>query len=177
MRRLFRASAFCAALLPCLVVAQTTSPAQGALPIQASVINACRILSVDGLVFGVAYNPVSNPVGSSAVHEGQIHLICTAGTTGFIGADSGAHAPSGMSDACTSPIRRLMGHGNPLGYTLTFQSGGVDTTWGCDAAHAPGFAAMSVHTPISVGTKATIPGGQDVPPGDYADAVMISITF
>ena len=142
------------------------------------VVNSCRILAVDTLDFGGAYNPVSNPAGSSVTHQGNVELACTAGVTGWIGADSGSNAPSGSSNLCTNPDRRLISIGGVyLNYQLTYNQGGSPMTWGCDSTEAPSFTSVSMYTPILVPTTATIPGGQDVPSGNYNDAMVLSVNF
>lgn len=142
------------------------------------VVTSCRILSVDALDFGGTYDPVRNPAGSSVTHQGNVKLSCTAGVTGWIGANSGSNAPAGLVSPCTNPSRRLVsGAGIYLDYQLTYDQGGAPMAWGCDASTAPSFTSVSMYTPIIVPTLATIPGGQDVPPGNYDDAMVLSVNF
>jgi spore coat protein U-like protein len=158
----------------------------GEQPVQASVINTCRIVSIDGLMFGTSYDPIRHPAGSDAQVQGEIALACTKGASGWVGLGSGDNAQTppvqtqqAQQSGCVQPARRLHSlSGVFLDYTLTY-TGGTDGAqpWGCDASSAPSFTSTSVNTPVRVPTQAIIPGGQDVPSGDYTDEVLISVNF
>jgi spore coat protein U-like protein len=180
LRSLLAAALMVACISP--VLADSTTVATGQQPVQASVTAGCRILSIDGLLFGKDYNPITNPTGAEVLHNGTITLSCTQGVQGWIGMGPGANGPNGQADACNHPIRRLFSPqtGDYLVYDLEYTpdgSGGSWLTWGCDQSHSPAFTSLSVKTSILVQEQALMPGGQDVHAGDYNDAVMLTVNF
>jgi spore coat protein U-like protein len=152
------------------------SSASGQAQVNASVINSCVVTSVSGLAFGTTYNPVQS-AGQVTQLTGQVNLTCTQGTQGWVALDQGQNAAA--DSTCTTPDRRMYSGGTAayLAYALYYNTSGSPAIWGCVSASAPTFTAVSSKTSLALTAIAQIPAGQDVPPGTYADQVMVTVNF
>jgi spore coat protein U-like protein len=146
---------------------------QGSLPVSASVAASCKIASINAIAFG-AYDPANVNASSPLDATGQVNVSCTKGDAVSITLDQGANAATGST--CVAPGRQMKNGANMLGYAI-YSDTGRTTAWGCDTTNQVSFTSASASTPTSLTTYGRVPGGQDVPSGNYADTVTVSVTF
>jgi spore coat protein U-like protein len=63
-----------------------------------------------------------------------------------------------------------------LGYAI-YSDTARTSAWGCDDTNKVTFTSVGALTPTAVSTFGRVPGGQDVPAGNYADTVTVSVSF
>ncbi|MDB9308651.1 spore coat U domain-containing protein [Aphanizomenon sp. CS-733/32] len=142
------------------------------LTVSSNVVNNCTI-STSSINFG-NYDPISDNASSDLIGTGSVTVTCTSGASATITLDAGANPANGSTNAL--PLRRLSnGTTGYLNYYVVFQSGISVAYWGNTAdtgvSHT-GTGSASELNPIG-----TIPSGQNVPAGSYADTVVATVTF
>jgi spore coat protein U-like protein len=146
--------------------------------VSASVSANCTI-STTALAFG-AYDPVVTNVTSAVTGSGSVTVACTKGATSLtIGMDNGLPANASGSQ------RRMASGAERLQYNL-FQP--PDNTPGTACPGTTAWGSTIGTNTLALATApdknartynvcGTIPGGQDVGTGSYADTVSATITF
>lgn len=120
------------------------------------------------LVFGNC-----DPIGSTDLEaDGTISVTCTTGTLAWVALDEG-QSPAGGSTA-ENPIRQMSNGADNLVYHL-FSDSTRSTAWGDGAATILPITGTGTEENLPV--YGTIPTGQNVPAGNYADQVTITVTF
>lgn len=137
------------------------------LTVTASVTDAC-LVSGGNLNFG-DYDPLSgNPVNAS----GDFTVTCTLNTPATITLGQGDNPGAGSTD--DTPVRQMSDGTNVLEYTL-YTDASHTTPWG--NTDTTGLGIVGTGNPETISVYGTIPGGQNVPSGNYADTVVITVTF
>ncbi len=138
----------------------------GSLTVTANVVKVCMISS-GTLAFG-AYNPsAATALDSSA----SLTLTCTPGTSYDIGMAAGG------GTGATTTLRKLTNGGSTLSYRL-FKDADRTENWG----NTPGTDALAgVSSAVSltntINIYGRIPANEAVPFGNYADAVVVTVTY
>ncbi|GMU01978.1 hypothetical protein KH5H1_60980 [Corallococcus caeni] len=157
-------------------VVALSSPAVAAtatsnLDVSASVAANC-LISTAAVAFG-AYDPVSANASTALTGTGSVSVTCTSGSGATITLGQGDNADAASTDA--APLRRMSdGAANVLSYGL-YQDAGRTTEWGNTAG--TGVAHLGTGSATSITVYGSIPAGQSVPVGAYADTVLATITF
>jgi spore coat protein U-like protein len=142
------------------------------LPVSASVSANCTIDASGGVAFG-AYDPVSANASTALTASGTISTTCTNGATATITLGQGSNADTGSTD--TAPLRRMLaGTSDYLNYQLYSDSGDT-TVWGNTSA--TGVTVTGTGAAVSTTVYGSVPGGQNVATGNYADTVAATVTF
>jgi len=161
---------FSAALLastPALAAGSATAD----LDVSASVSESCTI-SASPLAFG-AYDPVVANRSTDLDGTGSVTVTCTAGAPVAVRLDQGLNAGVGSSDA--APARQMAGsRGGELSYAL-YSDTQRTQVWGNDDENA--VTSEGTGGAVELTVYGRIPGGQNVPAGDYADTVVATVTF
>jgi len=147
-----------------------SSPITGSFQVQATVGKSCVVQSTTGIDFGV-YDPVVANLTAAKNANGSIVLLCTKNTGITVSLDNGANPVA--ASTCDTPNRRMASGTNYLSYSIDADD---NTTFGCNAA-AETRTSTSSTAPITLTTKGTLPGAQDVPAGSYSDTVGYTVTF
>jgi spore coat protein U-like protein len=137
------------------------------LNVTATVEHACLVTG-GNLSFG-NYEPLSGaPVNATA----DFTVTCTLGSTASITLDQGSNPDAASTD--DNPVRRMTDGANYLQYNL-YSDAGYSQVWG----NSPASDVSTVGTGNAeiVTVYGTIPGGQNVPAGNYSDTVTITVTF
>ncbi len=151
-----------------LALAPTGSNAADELtiPVSATVEGACTLEGTPALAFGTY-----DPAGGAGTASTTFKVICTVGTGYTITFDRGENETSGvraMSD----------GAGGVLTYQLSKDSAGtqpLDGATGTFTGTGSGRAASGTANDVTV--YGTIPAGQYVAPGAYADNVIATVVL
>lgn len=141
----------------------------GNVAVTASVAAACQVTTTSAMMFGV-YSPLS---GAAVDATGSVSVACVKGSVPVLGINTGANASSAQ--------RRMAVGGNFLNYDV-YQpsSNAADATcaytaaWGATGltgTAAPSLAARKYNI------CGRIPASQDVPAGNYADTLVVTVTF
>jgi spore coat protein U-like protein len=142
------------------------------LPVSASVSANCTIDASGGVAFG-AYDPVVANQSTALTASGTISTTCTNGATATITLGQGSNADTGSTD--TAPLRRMLaGTSDYLTYQLYTDSGDT-TVWGNTAA--TGVTVTGTGAAVSTTVYGSVPAGQNVATGNYADTVAATVTF
>lgn len=150
-----------------LAVTASSARAQTAtatIAVTATVVPSCTIAGAP-VAFG-NYDPVVTNAAAALNASGTVTVTCTRGTTYSVGLGAG-NSTSGS---------RAMRHAtltDELPYQL-YQDAARTTVW-TDAAMISGTATSTAA--VSYPVYGSIPSGQDVPTGDYADAVIATVNF
>lgn len=150
------------------------SPQTANFQVTASVASSCTVSATD-IAFG-AYDPADANATTPATANGTVNVRCTRGTSTAVATLGQGLSPAAGS-TCASPLRQMSDGGETLRYDI-YQDAARSTPWGCDASNSqaiPTFASSL--TPVQLTTYGSIPAGQDVSIGNYADTVQVSIDF
>lgn len=153
--------------------ATAATTATGTFQVTASVANSCVVTAANNIAFG-AYDPASSNNTTALDGAGSVSVRCTRGSNAAIALNQGLNAATGS--LCTSPLRQMADGGtNRLRYDIYSDSGRA-SAWGCDATNDVDQSFTSL-APVTFTTYGRIPAGQDVPAGNYADTVTVTVTF
>lgn len=156
-----------ASLLPSAYAATNSSN----MNVIAKVKNKC-LITANTLDFG-EYDPIS--ANSSAALDGAstLSVKCANYVCATITLGQGNNPASGSSDPV--PLRRMKdGSTNYLSYKL-YQNNARTTIWGNTLGTGEPYTGTGSTTSVNVYGR--VDGGQSVPPGDYSDVVVATITF
>jgi spore coat protein U-like protein len=130
---------------------------------------ACSV-SVGPLSFG-PYDPLS-PAGAST--SGVITVTCDQAPPPIVTVQIG---PSAVSGGFFPRRMQRAGGSDTLDYNL-YADPGLTAVWGDGTAGtATQSQRVTKHKPWNITIYGNMPGLQDVAPGDYSDAIGISIIF
>jgi spore coat protein U-like protein len=138
------------------------------LDVTANVVNSCSI-TTSAVAFLTNYDVTS---ASPNTGTGSVTINCTNGAPVYITLGEGANPASGSSAA--APLRQMASGADRLGYDL-YQDPLMTTVWGNTAGtavNAVGTGAADVHT-----VYGSIPAGQLVASGAYADGVLATVNY
>lgn len=171
----FVRSSLCALIfgLGALASGAHAATATGTMNVSASVTASCKIQSIGAIAFG-AYDPANVNASSPLTAAGNISVSCTKGDAVSVTLDQGANALTGST--CAAPTRQMANGTNMLGYAV-YSDTGYTKAWGCDATNTVSFTSAGAATPTQLSTYGKVPGGQDVPAGNYSDTVTVSVSF
>jgi spore coat protein U-like protein len=137
------------------------------LSVGATIVNNCTISTTP--VGFPAYDPVethaTNPDDSTA---GSVTITCTRGTAPTIGLGLGQNRAGSQM--------RMTDGTNYLNYAL-YKDAAHASVWGDSGSHlySPGPAPSKA--PRTYAVYGRIPGGQDLPAGNYSDTVVATVNF
>ena len=135
------------------------------LAVSANVVNTCTV--ADGTLSFGAYDPLS---GTDHDSTGTFAVSCTNGGTAALKLGQGANADTGSTDA--APVRRMANGANMLSYQL-YSEGTHTTVWeGATGVSYTGTGASQDQT-----VYGRITAGQNAVAGNYADTVVITVTY
>ncbi|MCA1732735.1 MAG: spore coat U domain-containing protein [Acidobacteria bacterium] len=138
-----------------------------ALAVTATVVSECRVGSTD-LDFG-SYDPIGTHQTQDLTAESTISVRCTKGTSASVGLSLGTNGAGSQ--------RYMLGAaGSHLGYTLFLNSSRTQT-W--NLTQRVTGVSTSKDLPLGGGLYVfgSIPGGQDVRSGTYADTVQAVVNY
>jgi spore coat protein U-like protein len=168
--RVVRATLLIAAVAILFPPAASASTATGSLSVTATVSDSCAITSGGGTLSFGAYDPVIANATTPATQSTTFQLTCTNGTSATILLGQGSNPSSGSTDAV--PVRNMVYSGTKLNYQL-YTTSARTTVW--NNTTGVGQSANGLAQPITV--YGSIPAGQTVGSGSYADTVVITISF
>lgn len=143
--------------------------ASSTLPVSATVINSCAVLS-PGAATTISYDPT---IATALTLKTSAQVRCTRGAAVTLSYDQGVHGASGST--CASPLRQAgKSNGDMLGYAIL--DGSTQNPWGCGPSNGVGFTADSA-APASFNVTIQVPSQQDVSPGTYTDTVTLTASF
>lgn len=144
--------------------AAMAATATDTIQVSATAIDQCRV-SANDLAFG-NYDPLSTTATAGTT---TLTVTCTLNTTYDVGLDAGTGAGATVTE------RKMTSGADTLNYSL-YQDAAYTTIWG----NTPGNDTVS-GTGTGAGQDYTvygrIPAQQNVPPGNYADTVTVTVTF
>jgi spore coat protein U-like protein len=134
----------------------------------------CSVSTV-GVVFG-AYNPLASAATTSA---GSITVTCTSTNNGNTTINIVATYGTGYSGTYAS--RTMLSGSNVLNYNLYFDAAYTQVRGDGTGGTTAGSATLTLgrnQTGSASGTLyGRIPAGQDVAPGAYADAIVVTVSY
>ncbi|UHQ18738.1 spore coat U domain-containing protein [Lysobacter sp. KIS68-7] len=170
------------ALATALVAANASAATVGnTFQVTATVSPSCVISTpATGIAFGT-YDSVGANASTAATGSGSIKIRCTKGTAIKITLDEGLPANKGAGSTCGAPVRQMASGTNRLGYQI-YSDSGRSVVWGCTLSPAAGANDVTVasspnNAEQTFTTYGSIPGGQDVANGSYADTVGYTVNF
>jgi len=141
------------------------------LPVTATVSANCAI-STAAVAFG-AYDSAVVNASANRDATGTVNVTCTSGASTTVTLDEGDNAGGGSTAAV--PVRRMTDDGtNFIGYQL-YSENTRTTLWGGTAP--TGLAHTGTGLLVGLTVYGRIPGGQNVPAGNYSDTVVATVTF
>jgi spore coat protein U-like protein len=171
IRRITRALSSTAILCAVSVPFQASAATQTSnLSITASIGANCTISTLP-VAFG-AYDPIVTNASTALTGTGTITTTCTTGANPVITLGQGSNAATGSTDA--APLRQMLSGSNLLSYSLLRTAGGP--VWGNTPATAPA-AIAGTGVAQNATVFGSIPAGQNLPAGSYADTVVATVTF
>lgn len=148
-----------------------TQAATDDLEVTATVTANCTI-TADPLDLGTYDGVGANASTPLATGDSDITVLCTSGASATVTLGQGLNAGGGSTDA--DPNRRLTDGSNFLSYGL-FTDNGRSDEWGNTAG--TGVAHTGTGSAATLTVYGSIPAGQTVPAGSYADTVVATITL
>jgi spore coat protein U-like protein len=141
------------------------------LSVTAEVTANCTIATAP-VAFG-NYDPIVAHAATDLDATGTVTTTCTTGSTPIITLGQGANPTGASTDA--APERQLASGTDRLGYQL-YQDAPGGTVWGNTAG--TGIPPVAVNGTAQATTVfGRIPGGQNVPVGNYSDTVVATVDF
>jgi spore coat protein U-like protein len=140
------------------------------LGVSATVTANCTITTT-AVSFGT-YDPIVTHASDALESTGTVTTTCTNGAAATITLGQGANADTGSTDA--APVRRMISGTDYLGYQL-YSDSARTTVWGNDAT--TDVAVTGTGGAVDTTVYGSVPGGQNVPAGSYADTVVATVTF
>lgn len=141
-----------------------------------NVVSSCRITSTQDIRFG-SYDPLGQHAVQRSLANGSISVICTRGTNNVrVSLFQGSNADA--SSTCEEPKRAMAGpNGARLMYGI-YQNPARTIPWGCSDSNMVMLPLFDgALRPVSLTTYGALPPAQDIPQGQYADTVEVSVIF
>lgn len=159
----------------CCAQAATTSTTMSPT---ATVDAACQIVSSSALNFST-YDPVAANRTVDDTASSVVQIRCVQGTQVQYSLNQGQNAD--VDSTCASPKRRMFSsNGQFLKYQI-YSDTQRTLVRGCEpgqnVATLPGSMFTSSETSVAVTNYGSIPAGQDVRMGTFADVIGVTITF
>lgn len=165
--------------LSLLVAGLAAAPAMagsvsGTFAVTANVVAACKINSSAAIAFG-NYDPANVNASSPLTSTGNMNITCTKSTAATVSLDQGQNAGTGST--CSAPVRQMKNGTNMLAYAI-YSDSGRTSPWGCTAGtNTASFTSTTASSGVSLTTYGSVPPGQDLPAGSYADTVTFTVSF
>jgi spore coat protein U-like protein len=143
------------------------------MDVTADVGETCAVYSA-AMHFG-NYDPVVAHLNSSLNAVGSVDLRCTTGSGAVITLDQGSFQT--LQSTPFEPIRRMINLNSVVGGELVYflyQDSERSMPWG---EQESGRFLVGSGLNQSLAVYGTIPAGQNVPAGFYADTVVVSVIF
>jgi spore coat protein U-like protein len=138
------------------------------LGVSANVTANCTITTTD-VAFG-AYDPITTNASTPLTATGAVSTTCTSGASATITLGQGDNAATGSTDS--APLRRMANGSNYMDYNLYSEN-----TYTTVFDNTTGVAVTGTGAAVSTTVYGSIPGGQNLPTGPYADTVLATVTF
>ena len=155
------------------------SPATGTLAVSATVVNNCAFTTTP-VAFG-NYDPavVNAAGGANLLATGTLLVTCTTGDSVTVDLDQGGN-PAGGSTLLVPARQMVSGGTNFLGYTLFWPNSANNgtttaTIWGTGTGSSFVYTATGVQETVNV--FGSVPKGQNVAAGSYADTVNVAVNY
>lgn len=137
------------------------------LSISASVAAVCTV-STSPVAFG-AYDPVVANAAAALNANGSVTVACTKGASATVDLGVGGNLSGGS--------RRMAAGANFLNYAL-YQDAALTTVWGSGMTGGSTKTYNSTSkAPTALTVYGSIPAGQDVAVGSYADTVVATVNY
>ncbi|ABC83368.1 Csu type fimbrial protein [Anaeromyxobacter dehalogenans] len=165
MQKLALRLALAIAALTLTAGAARAASATATLDVTATVVPSCTIAATP-VAFG-SYDPLVTNAATALDAQGTVTVTCTTGTAYTVGLGAG-NSGSGS---------RAMQHASIAGAQLPYelyQEAARTTVWDSTVMQAGTAASI---TPVQYTVYGRIPAAQNVPTGNYADAVVATVTF
>lgn len=133
----------------------------GAMPVSATIQPSCTIAATD-LLFG-AYT------GNQLDGQSQMSLSCTNGVPWSVGLSPGNWP------GATAVTRRMAGPGSPMAYAL-FRDSARTLNWG-NTVGVDTLSGTSTGTVQRIPVYGRVPAAQLLPPGNYHDTIVATVSF
>ena len=144
--------------------------ATGTLTVSATVSSSCAVSSGGGTLSFGAYDPVNANANTALTQSGTFQVQCTNGTTATILLGQGSNPSSGSTDAL--PLRNMTNGNSTLQYQL-YTTAGRTVVWD----NAIGVSQLATGMAQTITVYGSVLAGQNVPPGNYTDVVVISVNY
>jgi spore coat protein U-like protein len=156
------------------------SSAAGSLSITATVVSNC-VISADALDFGL-YDPMLANAAAPRNASANLTIACTKGSSPSITIDLGRHASGGsrymrITTAAFADTLRYELYQPPTPGTNSACSFPGAKLWGAAPSQAFQPTQPTSRTARSYNVCGTIPAGQGVSVGSYADTVVATVNF
>ena len=142
------------------------------LSVTATISNVCAISTTNGVAFG-AYDPVTANATNPVTATGSLSVTCTSGATEPVITLDVGNNPNGAGSAA-APQRQMISGSNLLLYYL-YQDSGYSVVWGNTVGSGETYTGIGTASTLTV--YGSIPAGQNVPAGSYADSVVATVTY
>lgn len=142
------------------------------LNVTATITNVCAISTTNGVAFG-AYDPVTANATTPLTATGALSVTCTSGATEPVITLGVGNNPN-VAGSAAAPQRQMISAGNLLAYYL-YQDSGYSVVWGNTAGSGEAYTGIGTASTLTV--YGSIPAGQNVPAGSYADSVVATVTY
>lgn len=178
-RKVLRAVSMAAALIT-LSGTATAASSSAAIPVSATVSQACSIITASAMAFAT-YDPVGANATAALNATGQIRVSCSKGATGLtIGIDGGTHASGAQRAMQGTSAAKLLLYDifqpptNVPATACTFP--GV-TPWTNTGAGMLTLSSAPSREARVYNVCGTIPAGQDATAEAYTDTVSATLNF
>ena len=159
---------FLIALTVLISVPTFAATATSNLAISASVSAVCTV-TTSPVSFG-AYDPVVANAAAALNANGAVNVACTKGTAATIDLGNGLN-PNGTTN------RQMISGANLLGYGL-YKDAGLTQVWGAGLTGGSTASYNAANKNVTAVTVyGSIPAGQDVAVGAYADTVVATVNY
>ena len=142
------------------------------LSVTATIANVCAISTTSAVAFG-AYDPVTANATTPLTATGSLSVTCTSGATEPV-ITLGVGSNANVAGSAAAPQRQMISAGNLLAYFL-YQDTGYSVVWGNTAGSGESYTGIGTASTLTV--YGSIPAGQNVPAGSYADSVVATVTY
>lgn len=118
------------------------------------------------------YDPIAANVATSLNATGTVYTTCSNGLPNTLTLDQGLNAGTGSTE--TAPVRQLRSGSNVLAYFL-YTNSSRTTAFG----NTSGTGAVLTGTGLNASTTVygQVTPGQNVSAGNYADTVVVTVTY
>lgn len=152
-----------------MAAAGASAQVTGNIAISAKVDPVCQVTATTAMAFG-AYSPLSATAKDAS---GSVSVACSQGSMPKLNLDNGGQASGAQ--------RRMVASGSHLSYDIykpasNAPEAACDYQAAWDANGLTGTAAPSIAA-RRYNICGRLPAGQDVPQGNYADNIVVTVTF